>query len=344
LEDLGEFGLIARLTRGLPQPPYVRLGAGDDAALLDCDDGSQIVATCDALVEGIHFVRAWATAEQIGRHALAVNLSDVAAMGGEPLAALVSLILPRATAVEWLDGLYAGLRAEAEAFGVGIVGGNVAATDGPLVVDITLLGRVPAGRALLRSGARVGDRLCVTGTFGAAAAGLLTLREPEGVGGATDPAVERVRAALRVPQPRVSEGRALAAGAGVTAMIDVSDGLAADLAHLCERSGVGAVVEADALPILDATWDVARRYGRDAIELALQGGGDYELLFAVRPEQEARALAAASTAGCAATAIGTVTEAASGLRLRRGDGGWVQLEPQGWDHLRSLDRASEQGR
>ncbi len=345
LEDLGEFGLIGRLTSGLAQPPCVRVGIGDDAAVVDCDARSQIVATCDTLVEGSHFVRAWATAEQIGRRALAVNLSDIAAMGGEPLAALISLVLPRDTTVAWLDGLYAGLRAEADTFGVAIVGGNIASTEGPLVVDVTLLGRVAVGQALLRSGARPGDRLLVTGALGAAAAGLLTLlRESEGAREAPDAAVEQVRAALLAPQPRVAEGRALAASGGVTAMIDVSDGLASDLGHLCARSGAGAVVEADALPILDATRAVARRHGRDPLDLALQGGEDYELLFAVRPEAEVAALAAVRAAGGTATAIGTVTDASSGLRLRTGDGALIPLEARGWDHLRGVGRAQEHGR
>ncbi len=337
-EDLGEFELIARLTAGLGRSPHVVVGVGDDAAVLDCDGGTQMLVTCDALVEGSHFVRRWASADQIGRRALAVNLSDVAAMGGEPVAALISLVMPRTTEVEWLDGLYAGLRAEAEAFGTAIVGGNVATAPGPLIVDVTLLGRVVAGRALLRSGARPGDRLCVTGTVGAAGAGLLTMARGRG----TLPedaaqAVARVRQALLAPQPRVAEGRALAADGGATAAIDVSDGLAGDLGHLCEQSGVGVILEAAALPILEETHIVARHYGDDPVHLALYGGEDYELLFTVRPEAEQSALAAIRAAGGTATAIGTMTEAREGMRLRSGDGTVSALEPRGWDHLRGAE-------
>jgi thiamine-monophosphate kinase len=338
LEDLGEFGLIARLTAGLGRSPRVRVGVGDDAAVLECEGGTQMVVTCDALVEGSHFIRRWAPADQIGRRALAVNLSDVAAMGGVPVVALLSLVLPRDTEVEWLDGLYAGLRGEAEAFGVAIVGGNVATTSGPLIIDVTLLGQVAAGRALLRSGARPGDRLCVTGTVGAAAAGLLTMARSRGAPPSDAArAVARVRAALLAPRPRVAEGRALAAGGAVTAAIDVSDGLAGDLGHLCEQSGVGVIVETAALPILEETRLVARHYGSDPVDLALYGGEDYELLFTVRPEAVDETLAAVRGAGGTATVIGTMTEATDGLRLRSSDGMVGPLEPRGWDHLRGAE-------
>ncbi|HEY7832700.1 MAG TPA: thiamine-phosphate kinase [Ktedonobacterales bacterium] len=339
-----EFALIARLTAALPRSAAVALGIGDDAAVLDWQAETQLVATCDALVEGRHFLRASATAEQIGRRALAVNLSDIAAMGAEPLFALVSLILPAATDAAWLDDLYRGLRAEAEAFGVVIVGGNIAATAGPLIVDVTLLGQVARGRALTRSGARAGDRLWVTGTVGAAAAGLLTLLAPRptdgpNVGPALEGAIEIVRAAHLVPVPRVAEGRALAAAGAATAMLDISDGLAADLGHLCTRSQVGAVVEAAALPVAPATAAVARAYGRDPLDLALFGGEDYELLFTAAPDADERVLAAVQTAGGTARAIGWIVagepEAEGGaLRLRQADGTDRALPARGWDHLR----------
>jgi thiamine-monophosphate kinase len=335
-----EFELIARLTHGLPRPAGVAVGIGDDAAVLDCPSGSQIVATCDALVEGSHFVRDWATPEQVGRRALAVNLSDIAAMGGEPLYALISLAIPPTTPVEWLDGLYRGLRNEADLFGVAVVGGNVTSIAGPLVVDVTMLGRVAPGQALLRSGARPGDRLCVTGTLGGAAVGLYALwRTPTKRPAPAPLALERVRAALLLPNPRVAEGQALAAVEGVSAMIDVSDGLAADLSHICALSGVGAVVDAGALPVDEATAAVAHSYGQDVQELALHGGEDYELLFAVHPEAETAALQAVRAVGGSATTIGWCTDPASGLRLRTRAGALAPLEPRGWDHLSRQDWA-----
>lgn len=336
-----EFELIARLTRGLSQPAHVAVGVGDDAAVLDCPPGSQIVATCDALVEGSHFQREWATPEQVGRRALAVNLSDVAAMGADPLYALISLVIPPATPITWLEGLYRGLRSEADLFGAAIVGGNISSTAGPLVVDVTMLGRVPCGQALLRSGARPGDRLCVTGTLGAAAAGLLALQQtPSGVPAITPLALERVREALLLPTPRVAEGKALASIGGISAMIDISDGLAADLGHLCEQSGVGAIVEESALPVDEVTAVVIRAFGRDVQELVLHGGEDYELLFAVRPEAETAALQAVRAVGGSVVPIGWCTDAAAGLQLRTRAGAKVLLEPRGWDHMNRQHWAS----
>src|SRR5579885_2312341 len=171
LDELGEFGLIARLTGDLGTRPDVMLGVGDDAAVLDLGGDALLVATVDAQVEGRHFLRGVATPEEIGHKALAVNLSDIAAMGDEPLWALVSLLVPPELPVETLDGIYAGFNMLAGRFGVALVGGNVAATDGPLAIDVTLLGRVPRGRVLTRAGGQPGDSLLVTGTLGAAAAG-----------------------------------------------------------------------------------------------------------------------------------------------------------------------------
>src|SRR5258706_8963231 len=170
VSDLGEFGLIERLAAHLPSRPDVILSTGDDAALVDLGAAALLVATVDALVDGRHFLRAVATPEEIGHKALAVNLSDIAAMGAEPLWALVSLLVPPATDVALLDGIYAGMTALAESFAVAIVGGNVASTSGPLTLDVTLLGRVQRHQAILRSGARQGDVLCVTGSLVAAAA------------------------------------------------------------------------------------------------------------------------------------------------------------------------------
>lgn len=334
---IGEFELIARLTADLPADPSVVIGVGDDAAVLACPPDMELVATCDAQVEGRHFLRASATAEQVGRKALAVNLSDIAAMGALPRAALISLALPSDTPLAWLDDLYAGLRAEAAAFGVAIVGGNVTATTGPLMIDVTLLGHVARGRAVTRAGGRAGDRLYVTGTLGAAAAGLITLRAPV----PNDPVVaptllDRARAALLTPTPRVGEGMALAATGAVTAMLDVSDGLAADLGHLCERGGVGALVDATALPIDEAARAIAAAYGRDPLTLALSGGEDYALLFTARADAEPVVVAAVSAAGGTPHAIGWLTPPAEGMRLRHADGVVAPLPARGWDHLASI--------
>lgn len=339
VQALGEFGLIARLTAGLETRPDVLLAVGDDAALLDlCGTGSErvLVATCDAQVEGRHFLRGIASPEEIGHKALAVNLSDLAAMGAEPRWALVSLLLPPDLDVALLDGVYAGMRALARRYGVAIVGGNIAATNGPLTLDLTLLGTVERGRALTRRGGRPGDALLVTGALGAAAAGVLAATTPAGAAlpDVPDDMRERVRAAMAAPEPRLREGLALAAAGIVTAMLDVSDGLAADLGHLCDASGVGAVVEAARVPIAPDAAAVCAAIGRDPLELALTGGEDYELLFAVRPDAVAVAIEAVRAAGERATVIGHLTDAAQGRSLRFADGAIRPLPRLGWDHLR----------
>lgn len=333
--DLGEFGLIARLTHELASRADVVLGVGDDAALLDPGPDTLIAATCDAQVEGRHFLRDLATPEEIGHKALAVNLSDIAAMGAEPLWALVSLLLPPTLDVAVLDGIYAGMNALARRYGVAIVGGNVSGTDGPLVLDVTLLGRVRRGHEVRRSGAQPGDRLLVTGTLGAAAAGVLALVSAASASPVPPAALERARAAMAAPTPRVAEGRALAGTDLVTAMLDISDGLAADLGHLCTVSGVGAAIEAGMLPIDDAVRQIASAYGRDPVALALAGGEDYQLLFSVRQDGVEAAMAAVAAVGGTAHEVGFVTAAESGLRLRLPDGSEQPLAPVGWDHLRS---------
>ncbi|HEV8189982.1 MAG TPA: thiamine-phosphate kinase [Ktedonobacterales bacterium] len=334
LDELGEFGLIARLSGDGGTRPDVLLGVGDDAAVLEFGGESLLVATVDAQVEGRHFLRGVATPEEIGHKALAVNLSDIAAMGAEPLWALISLFVPPDLAVEVLDGVYAGFKGLAGRFGVALVGGNVAATDGPLAIDVTLLGRAARGRVLTRAGGQPGDLLLVTGTLGAAAAGMLSLSSDSRLASLAREVLMRARQAQVVPQPRVDEGRALAATDVVHAMIDASDGLAADVRHLCERSGVGAELEALSIPVDPAAVAVATALRHDPLELALTGGEDYELLFSVRPGDEAQALNALREVGGSAHLIGRLT-VEPGLRLRHADGREVALAPRGWDHLAS---------
>lgn len=333
LEDLGEFGLIARLTGNLETRADVALGIGDDAALLDPGSGMLVAATVDALVEGHHFVMAISTPEEIGRKALAVNLSDLAAMGAEPCWALISLLLPLSLDVGVLDGVYAGLRSEAQRYGVAVVGGNVAATDGPLTIDVVALGRCPRDAYVTRAGGQPGDLLLVTGSLGAAAAGLLVAREPERAEGLARSLLERAHSAMVAPTPLVEAGRALASAKLVTAMIDISDGLASDLGHLCERSGVGAELEASLIPVDPATAEIAAHYGRDPLLLALNGGEDYHLLCALAPDRREEALAALEAVGCSPVIIGRLTAPGTGMTIRRADGLIEPLAAQGWDHL-----------
>jgi len=337
IDELGEFALIARLTAGLPSRADVALGVGDDAALLNLSDfaaDALLVVTCDAQVERQHFTLGVATPEEIGHKALAVNLSDLAAMGAKPLWALVSLLLPRALDVATLDGVYVGLRSLAARYSVALVGGNVSATDGPLAIDVTALGRVPRDQALSRAGGHPGDLILVTGTLGAAAAGVLLQGGDARLAALPAETRRLARAAQVSPQPRVAEGRALAASGVVTAMLDVSDGLAADLGHLCSASDASAELDADAMPVDPAASGISAALGRDAIQLALGGGEDYELLFTVRPDGLEQALAVVAQAGGVARVIGRLTEPGSDLLIRFADGRIEKLVARGWDHLR----------
>lgn len=296
----------------------VTLGIGDDAALLKLPEGCELAVTTDTLVAGVHFP-AGLDPQALGHRALAVNLSDLAAMGAEPAWLLLSLTLPEANQ-EWLAGFSAGFFALAKRYSASLVGGNLAR--GPLNISITAQGFVPAGRALLRRGARAGDAVCITGQLGDAAAGLQHIQT-----GSFDPDDACVRA-FCFPEPRIAAGIALRGIA--SAAIDVSDGLLADLAHLLEADNLGATLDLAALPLsarLRATHDLAA-----ARQRALIGGDDYELCFTLPearlPELQAR-LAACQ---CAVTRIGSV-DAAAGLRLRDENGVVQSIAAAGYRHF-----------
>jgi thiamine-monophosphate kinase len=329
-----EFELIARLTANIPATGDVQVGIGDDAAVVQWPPDRSVVATCDAQVEGRHFLPALAAPEELGARALAVNLSDLAAMGAEPRCALVSLFVGPATETEWIERYYAGLRSAAVAYGVALIGGNIVSTPGPFSADITLLGQIEPGRALLRSSAREGDAILVTGTVGAAAAGLLAATNPQAVAHVSPHALARLREAWLRPTPRVSVGRALAAASQPTAMIDVSDGLAADLGHVLAASHLGALIEAQALPLDAATREVAQALGRDPIDLALYGGDDYELLFTVPAGAVESTHALVARLGVGVTRIGWTRPQGEGLMLLPPFGPAFGIEARGWDHFR----------
>lgn len=335
ISDIGEFGLIQRISQMLPTGgPDVVVGIGDDVAVLRASSERLLLATCDIQLEGAHFLRDRITPYQLGRKALAINLSDIAAMGGYPKYALISLGLPPDISVAYVDELYVGLRAEAEEAGVTIVGGNMSRSPLGLVVDIFLLGEVAAEHLVLRSGARPGDVVLVTGTLGDAAAGLALLLDE-----ALQPdeaLAAPVKAALLTPTPRLAEGQAIARTELATAMIDLSDGLASDVGHICERSEVGVRIWAERLPVSPAVREIAALAGRDPLEWALAGGEDYELLFTAPPQAaEALRTAVAEATGTPVTVVGEITPSAGGRVLIQADGRTVPLEAIGWDHFRT---------
>jgi thiamine-monophosphate kinase len=337
ISALGEFELIARLTAGLTSRTDSDLGVGDDCAILDLGNDQLLLATCDSQVEGIHFTFHTSTPEQIGRKALAINLSDIAAMGGVPRYALVSLILPSQFSVAVLDSIYAGLRLEAEQYATAIVGGNIASAgkSDQLIIDITLLGAIERGQAIRRDGARVGDILCVTGSLGDSAAGLYTLLHPHP--SYPQEAQEFLRMIHRVPQPRIQEGRVLSQLGShvVTALLDISDGLSGDLGHLCERSHVGARLDLACLPLSLELQMVAASASCDPFLWALHGGEDYELLFTVSAGCEHRVIETVqSITGTRVTAIGSILPPDEGMKLLYPDGREEQLVVASWDHLK----------
>ena len=333
--ELGEFGLIARITAGLPQSPDVIVGVGDDAAILDIGGEEVLVATCDAQVEDTHFRLRRGSPHNIGRRALAVNLSDIAAMGARPRFALISLLVPPALDVAILDSIYAGLREEAAQFDVALVGGNIARNAERLIIDITLLGTGTRNKLLRRDTAKAGEAVMVTGSLGSAAAGLLVSEDEQLAAKVGPENLAGVLAALNTPTPRVTAGQWLAQH-GVTTGIDVSDGLAADISHICEASRVGVQIEAEALPIRPEVVRIAAFAGREPQDLALFGGEDYELVFTV-PADHADMLARELfvAAGVSATAIGTICEGSAMTLLRQGKPS--PLRSGGWDHLRLQD-------
>ena len=314
----GEFELIARhFTR---PPRRAVLGVGDDCALFAPDPGMQVAVSCDMLVEGRHFLST-VPPERLGHKALAVNLSDLAACGAEPLACTLALALPRVDE-SFLAGFARGLHALADAHGVDLVGGDTAA--GPLNVCITVFGQVPPGQALLRDGARPGDELWVSGMLGDARLALEVFRGAVALPGA---GFDAVRRAMELPQPRVALGLALRGIA--SSAIDLSDGLVGDLGHVLRRSGVGAVVDADALPrsaVLAAQPMPLQRL------CTLAGGDDYELLFTAPPSKRDAVLAAGRVAGVALSCIGAI-EPGSALRLIDGDGRALAPLWSGFDHF-----------
>lgn len=301
----------------------VRVGVGDDAALVVPPPGTELVLTADALLAGVHFHADVAPAA-LGHKALAVNLSDLAAMGADPAWFLLALTLPSPTVSSWLESFAQGVYALAQAHAVQLVGGDVAR--GPLAIAITAIGTVPAGKGLLRSGARPGDRIYVTGTLGDAA---LALAARRGERAFTPRERAQLDARLERPTPRLGQGQALRQLA--SSAIDVSDGLLADLGHVLEASAVGARVELAALPLSPV---YRRRLGELGWDYALAGGDDYELCFTVPPAAAARVEALGREGAVPMTAIGEVT-AARGVAVLDPDGRHYRAQRLGYDHFGS---------
>jgi len=308
-----------------PTRSAIYTGIGDDCAVLRLLPGqpsrsAEILVTTDFSLEGIHFRRDWHPPESVGHRCLARGLSDIAAMGGEPVAAFLSLALPRDLPQAWVERFLRGLTGLGEKFGVTLAGGDTAESPDGILADIIVVGTAPKGKSVLRSGARPGDRIFVSGTLGGSAAAMVRMQ-------ATPKKKLNPRDYPRhfYPEPRVELGRILREKGLASAMIDTSDGLSTDLAHLCEESGVGAELESMLVPRAS----VGKPAREVDLDLALHGGEDYELLFTVPPGRRVPK----QIAGVALTHIGAITRARF-ILLRNLKGAAYQLEPRGWEHFR----------
>jgi thiamine-monophosphate kinase len=320
-----EFRLIERIRELTAQPrDDVRIGIGDDAAVLAVPHGQELVVAIDTLVDGVHFPHGTAPVD-IGWKALAVNLSDLAAMGATPAWALLALTLPDADSI-FVDGFAEGFSRLAQPHRLALVGGDT--TRGPLSISVAVHGFVPPGQALTRAGARVGDLVLVTGTLGDAAAGLHALQNPLRDDDHRASLRDFLIARLNRPTPRLAAGAALRGQAH--ACIDISDGLLADLGHICTASGVGVEIEAALLPRSSALLDLYDE--NSALHFALSGGDDYELCFTVPAQRLAEVQSDLSRLGCGVTRIGRVVEGDS-VRVRGADNAWLATDHRGWEHF-----------
>lgn len=320
VSDLGEWALLDAIRAHLATPPEGQIWSGDDAAVLP--GASSVVFTTDVLVAGIDFDLSYGSARSVGVKALAVNASDVAAMGGRPRAAVATLIVPVDTSAEVAEGISAGLAAAGKRYGIDLVGGDISEGQ-DLALNVAVVGELP-GMAVTRAGANPGELVCVTGSLGGSAAGLALLRA--GHSPDESEAVQRLVTRQLEPVPRIEEGIALAAF-GATAMIDVSDGLISDLGHVLDASQVGCDVDPAAVPVDPDLAALRASNDQEPLELALAGGEDFELLFTLPSQRLDETRDALSLP---VTAIGTITDTERLL----GGRSLEEWDLSGWEHLR----------
>ncbi len=317
LKDLGEAGII-RLVQGKVSPqlsPHIRKGIGDDCAVLETTEGRALLVTTDTLIEGVHFTAQTLSPKALGWKALAVNISDIAAMGGVPRTAFLSIALRPDSGADFLESFTDGLKALADKTGIILAGGDTVESPSHAMITITLLGDCPPEHLIYRSGARVGDDVWVTGQLGNAAAGLFLLinKKVSDVSG-----YKLLVQAHQEPMPRVEMGRALGESGLVHAMIDISDGIAKDIGHICQQSGTGALLQAESIPMSDELLKLAAEAEKSPLSWALHGGEDYELLFTASSADEEKILSLTSKVlGTHAAKTGTITQ---------DEGIWLQTE------------------
>jgi thiamine-monophosphate kinase len=326
-ERLGEFGFIETYMAPLAAGNEGALGLKDDAALFDVAPGHRAVVTTDALIAGVHF-RGTDPPDSVGAKALAVNLSDLASMGAAPLGYTLMLALPADWTSDWAAGFSAGLAAMQQRHSLQLLGGDTVAANGPLSIGVTAFGSVPEGRQIMRSGAGTSDDIWVSGSIGDAALALAIYNEGD-TGRMGLPEYGALLDRLQRPEPRVTLGQNLIGLA--TAAIDISDGLAVDLGHLCLASNIGADIEAGRIPVSAAAQSClgAPEYGMDVV---IGGGDDYELLFTAPPAMASRVIQAGESSGCAVTRIGRAN-AETRVRFAAADGKEMEIKKPGWAHF-----------
>lgn len=314
---LAERALISRIRTAARMQAGVVAGIGDDCAILRIPPGHEVLVTTDFSLEGIHFRRDWHPPDSIGHRCLTRGLSDIAAMGGIPLAAFLSLALPKDLPQKWVDEFMRGLLRLSEQHDISLAGGDTAQSPSGVMADIIVLGSTPPGKAIRRSGALPGDKIYVTGTLGGAAEALEMQRAGKKIHPRNFPR-------YFYPEPRVAAGKYLREHSLASAMIDSSDGLSTDLAHICEESGVGAEIDAKLIP--RAT--IGKSSRRVDMNFALHGGEDYELIFSARPKKKVPA----RIAGVRVTEIGRIVKGKK-VVLIDATGERKELNPEGWEHF-----------
>jgi thiamine-monophosphate kinase len=325
-----ESQIISRLKDLARIDDRVLVGIGDDAAVIKGSGATDLLVCCDLMVEGVHFRKEWAPPRLLGRKALAVNLSDIAAMGGVPRFAMVSIALPHGSSSEFIDEIFQGLFDLAEASGVSIIGGDTSSSPDSLFIDVSVIGDCASQRAITRRGAKAGDLIYVSGSLGASALGLSLLEA--GVRLQDESDFHDALLKHLAPEPRLSMGRTIGEAGLATAMIDISDGLSTDLWHLLDESSCGAVIHAGAIPIAENVLRVSpRTQTATPLEVALNSGEEYELLFTSPPDKSREIVELAKTIELPITRIGEMV-ASDGLQLETDD----KLEPlpaSGYEHL-----------
>jgi len=335
LSEIGEFGLIAHIDELIREEgvdtPGLTLGIGDDAASVLPDAGHELLITCDCMVEGRHFLPKRIDPTDLGRRAMVSNISDIGAMGGSPLYALVSLGLKSQTLVSDVEAMYRGFLLELNPFGASIIGGNMTNSEHALFVDITLIGQAKKGDIVRRSTAKVGDAILTTGYPGESAAGLNILKAHPKKDLSEHPLVQ----AFNCPSHRAREGEAIAQSGHATAMIDTSDGFLGDLGHICQESGVGAIIALEKFPVREELRQFAAQLGRDPYELVFQESDDYELIVTCPSENVAIIRSVVGTlSDVPVNEVGKIVGASEGIKLMRPDGTQRVVSPLGWDHFR----------